>query len=231
VSFLYAGDPALPRVVFLHGTPGAADGWADYLLDPPVGFEAIAIDRPGFGETRPRRAVASLGEQAQAVEPFLLSRKGASALLVGHSLGAPIAARVAVDHPDRVSGLVLLAGSLDPDLEEVLWVQYLGRWFGLEWLIPRWARNANRELIALEKHLRALAERLPEVRCPVVIVHGTDDSLVPYANVAFMEKHFAANPRVEVMRLEGKNHFLPWNAEGAVRAAIARARVLREVAP
>ena len=209
-------------MVFLHGTPGAADGWADYLVVPPEGFEAVAVDRPGFGETRPRKAVPSLTSQAEALEPLWVERGGVGTFLVGHSLGAPIAAQAAVLFPERVAGLVILAGSLDPDLERVLWIQYVGRWFALEWLIPRWARHANRELIDLETHLRALQPRLGDVQCPIVIVHGTEDGLVPYANVAYMETHFAANPRVEVVRLEGQNHFLPWNSEAEVRRAIAR---------
>jgi hypothetical protein len=53
VSYLRAGDPAGRRIILVHGTPGAAEGWLDYLTNVPAGFEHIAVDRPGFGESGP----------------------------------------------------------------------------------------------------------------------------------------------------------------------------------
>lgn len=228
LSFLRGGDPSAERVIFIHGTPGDATGWADYVVDPPKRAEAIAVDRLGFGLSGPRVAVPALGDQARAIAPLLVERGGRLPILVGHSLGAAVAVKAALDMPGRVDALVLVAGSLDPDLEHVVWIQRVGRWRAVEWMLPRWARNANRELIALEAELRGMTPRIPEIRCPVVILHGSDDPLVPVANVAYLETHLADNPRVEVRRLEGRNHFLPWNAQGDLRRAITRARELAE---
>ena len=50
LSYLDAGEPNGRLVVFVHGTPGNARGWSDYLLHVPAGFHYIAVDRPGFGE-------------------------------------------------------------------------------------------------------------------------------------------------------------------------------------
>ncbi|MEM9379661.1 MAG: hypothetical protein AAGB93_06885 [Planctomycetota bacterium] len=38
-------------VVYVHGTPGDAASWADYLDDPVGGARAVAVDRPGFGKS------------------------------------------------------------------------------------------------------------------------------------------------------------------------------------
>src|SRR5262245_37890281 len=48
VSYLRAGDVGGPRVIMVHGTPGSATAWSDYLLSPPPGAEVVALDRPGF---------------------------------------------------------------------------------------------------------------------------------------------------------------------------------------
>jgi pimeloyl-ACP methyl ester carboxylesterase len=220
LSWLRAGDPAGRRIIFVHGTPGDAEAWADYLINPPAGFEVIAIDRPGFGQSGPDGPVVSLAGQATALKPLLVERAGRRPILVGHSLGGPIIAQAAADMPDHVGPLVIVAGSLDPGLEKIHWAQHVGAWRPVEALLPRALRNANAELMALEPQLAALAPRLAGITCPVAIVHGTKDGLVPYANVPFMQQRMTGAARMEVMTLADRNHFLPWNSMDDVRAAI-----------
>lgn len=221
VSYLRAGDPRGRRVVFVHGTPGAADGWADYLLDVPPGLEYVAVDRPGFGRTMPADAEPSLRRQALALAPLLESRRGMPAILVGHSLGGPIVARAAVDFPDRIGGLLILAGSLDPALERVHPMQPVGEWWGVRSALPSRLRNANRELLPLKRELDALAPRLDEIAAPVAIVHGTADTLVPVANVAFMRRRLTRVAALTVETLPGQGHFLPWEHRPVVERALA----------
>lgn len=222
VSYLAreGSDDSLPRIIYVHGTPGNATAFERYLVDPIDGFQSIAYDRPGFGLTRPKRAVPSLKEQAEVIEPFLEERNGRWPILVGHSLGAPIAAQAALDFPGRVDGLVLLAGSLDPDEEIVYWIQRLGNFAVFPYFIPAFLRNSNRELIPLRGELEALGPQLRELRLPISIVHSRDDMLVPYRNVEYMCSIFDSDAIHEVMTLEDKDHFIPWNAEEIVRAAI-----------
>src|SRR3546814_18455192 len=68
--------------------------------------------------------------------PLLLGN-GAPAIVVGHSLGGPIAAKLAMDYPDRVRGLLLLAPSVAPALEAPRWYQRLATWRVVQWLLPR----------------------------------------------------------------------------------------------
>jgi pimeloyl-ACP methyl ester carboxylesterase len=222
VSVLVAGDPAGTRVILVHGTPGSADSWADYLLAPPPGLELVALDRPGFGRSGPAGAVTSLAAQAAAVAA-LLPADGRRAVLVGHSLGGPIVARVAAAQPQRVAALVLIAASLDPALEKIHPLQPLGAWPPVRHLLPRAIRNANAELMALQPELVALAGVLGRIRAPVVILHGSADDLVPVANVPFIEAALTGARCIDTTLLPGRNHFLPWNAEHEVRAAIGRA--------
>jgi len=225
IHALRGGSPGDPRVIYIHGTPGNSTNFSRYVADPVEGLEAVAVDRPGFGRSRPRGSVERLSDQAAAIEPFLVEREGRWPILVGHSLGAPIAAWVAAEHPGRVGGLVLVAGSLDPELEEVLLIQHVGNFAFMPLLLPRWARNANRELICLEPELRALSDQLDRVRCPVVIVHGTADRLVPYENVAYARTRLG-DEVMEVVTLVGADHFLPWRFEDVIRRSVETLRDL-----
>ena len=222
LSYLRAGSTDGQRVIFVHGTPGSASNWLSYLENVPEGFEFIAIDRPGFGSTLPRKAMVELDDQAAALEPFLIERNGKFPILVGHSLGGPIIAAAAANYPDRIAGMVQLAGSLDPDLEELLFIQYVGELPPFVWMIPKDLRNTNREIFALEEELRILARKLDRITTPTIIVHGTLDELVPYANVPYMKDRFSNAARVEIVTLDGQNHFLPWNSATAVKMAIDR---------
>jgi pimeloyl-ACP methyl ester carboxylesterase len=225
ISYLAAGDTAAPRLILIHGTPGAAVGWADFLADPPTGFEVVAIDRPGFGDSGPDGAMSTLDRQADAVTALLPD--GRPSLLLGHSLGGPVAALAAARHPERVRALILLAASLDPALEVVHPLQRVGDWAPIRALLPRTIRNANAELLDLKPQLEALRAELPLISCPVLIVHGTRDDLVPFSNTAYAAANLTGACLVETIVLEGADHFLPWNNAAAVRGAIARAEGMR----
>lgn len=220
LSYLKAGNPTAPRLILVHGTPGSASGWSEYLVNPPPGAEVVALDRPGFGDSGPDGAMTSLEMQAAAVYA-LFPTDGRRVVLLGHSLGGPIVARVAAEHPDRVAGVVLLAASLDPALEKINPMQWVGTWTAVRWALPRAIRNANAELIALKPQLESLAYLLPKIAVPVLIVHGTKDDLVPVANVPFMQARLTGARCVKTVLLEGQNHFLPWNSIAVVRQAIA----------
>jgi pimeloyl-ACP methyl ester carboxylesterase len=82
----------------------------------------VLIDRPGLGwSTRPAREGSSPANQA-AVLRVLLDRLGiARAIVVGHSWGGALALTFALDHPDRVAGLVLLAPPTHPWQRRLTW--------------------------------------------------------------------------------------------------------------
>ncbi len=225
-SISYIRQPAAaadaPRLIYVHGTPGDANAFRSYVQSPIPGFESISIDRPGFGRTRPRRPALTLREQAECIEPFLVQRGGRWPVLIGHSLGGPIVAQVAADYPGRVGGLVILSGSLDPAEEKVAWYQCIANLPVIAYMIPRFLRNSNRELLPMKAELESLQPRLAGIACPVIILHAPDDILVPFSNVAFMERNFPTGQIVDTVVLEGKNHFIPWNAETDVRSAVER---------
>ncbi len=214
------GDPNGRQVILIHGTPGQADHFSHFMRDVADGVELIAYDRPGNGKSGPKHAIISLKEQGDALLPLLETRNGQKPIILGFSLGGPIAARVAIDHSDKIGGVIFLAAALDPAQEKPWWVQYVGQWWGIRDLLPRRLRVANDELMALKDELLALQPQLLQITHPIAIIHGTQDRLVPYENVPFMEAEMTSTRDMNMVILQDGNHFLPWNEAAKIRQAI-----------
>lgn len=223
LSYLRAGDPARPRIIYIHGTPGNAYAWADFLVEPVADaagpFESIAIDRPGFGHSG-RKAVVSFKDQADAIVPLLVEREGQWPILVGHSLGGPIIARLAAEHPDKVRALIIVGGSLDPALENASLLQRTAQTSLVRFFMPLALDNSLQELKAARIQTEELAPTLAAIRCPVIIIHGTKDKLVPYANVAYMQRTLTNAASIHIISLDKKGHFSPWEDQDVIRHAI-----------
>jgi pimeloyl-ACP methyl ester carboxylesterase len=98
-------------IVFVHGLGAQFHQFRHSLFARLQGdFHLIALDRPGSGySVRALGAGAGLSEQARIVVG-LIERLGLERpLLVGHSLGGMVALAVAIEHPQAISGLALLA--------------------------------------------------------------------------------------------------------------------------
>lgn len=100
-----------PFVMMLHGASANAREFTETLAPHLAGDHRVCLlDRPGHGYSdRPARA-ERLGVQArQASDVLQALAAGEPAILVGHSFGGAVALRTALDYPDQVAGLVLLA--------------------------------------------------------------------------------------------------------------------------
>ena len=219
VSYVKSKKPEALTVIWVHGTPGSAEGWSDYVQEPLESTVSIALDRPGFGQSTPEAAVVSLEEQAAAVAA-MFPPAPQQVILVGHSLGGAVVAYAAARYPERVRAVVFLASSLDPAQEVIHPMQYVGRAWPISPMLPRALRNANEELMAFKQQLLLLQPMLPTITAPAIIVHGTKDDLVPFANVAYLQSHLTGAACVKTVVLEGQNHFLPWNSEATVRESV-----------
>jgi pimeloyl-ACP methyl ester carboxylesterase len=100
-----------PPIVFLHGLGAQLHHFTHPLFKVfGPGYRLIALDRPGSGySTRARGSTGRLPEQADIVCAFMERLGLEKPVIVGHSLGGSVALAIAVEHPEAISGLVLLA--------------------------------------------------------------------------------------------------------------------------
>jgi pimeloyl-ACP methyl ester carboxylesterase len=114
----------------------------------------------------------------------------------------------------------LVASAADPALERPLALQHIAALPGLRHVLPAALRTANAELLALPGELMALQGVLGSLKCPIHIVHGTNDPLTPVGNVAFLQKNLSHNKELTIDIIKNANHFLPWNQAQHLRATL-----------
>jgi len=98
-------------ILLIHGLGGTLHHMRRPLMEEfGDGYRLIALDRPGSGySTRPGRFDGRLTEQARLLAGFIDALGLERPLLVGHSLGGAVALATALDYPDKVAGLALIA--------------------------------------------------------------------------------------------------------------------------
>jgi pimeloyl-ACP methyl ester carboxylesterase len=98
-----------PAILMLHGLAGQMGhytyGVAGQLAEQ---FRVVVVDRPGSGYSI-RKAAADLSTQATAIAALIDKMQLGRPLVVGHSLGGALALTLALEHPERVAALALVA--------------------------------------------------------------------------------------------------------------------------
>lgn len=109
LRYAYQGDPNGEPVILLHGY---TDSWFSYsqilpLLDQK--YRVYSLDQRGHGESDRPVGGYAMEQFAADVIAFMDAMKIQQATIVGHSMGSFVAQHVAVDAPERVKRLVLVA--------------------------------------------------------------------------------------------------------------------------
>jgi pimeloyl-ACP methyl ester carboxylesterase len=100
-----------PALLLVHGLGGhMAHFTYEVARQLAHHHRVVTVDRPGSGySTRRPGTSAGLREQAAALAGLIDRLELEQPLVVGHSLGGAVALALALDYPDRVAGLSLLA--------------------------------------------------------------------------------------------------------------------------
>ena len=204
------GNEQGPLVILIHGSPGSWSGYAHLYKDPQLleQFQLVTFDRYGYGLNRPGEPVLELDKQAAIGDALIkkYNQNGREIIVIGHSYGGPVAGKLTAMHRDKITKLILVASSMDPNLEEELWYQTIGKQRLIRWMIPDFIDVCNREIIGLKDELKQLEKNYP-ISVPTTIIHGKKDKLVPFDNVAYIQNHFS-NTKLVVR--DNMGHFVPW---------------------
>jgi pimeloyl-ACP methyl ester carboxylesterase len=110
--FRFAGGSQAPTVLAIHGITSSSHTWITVARALAGRATLAAVDLRGRGRSNqlpePFGIAAHVADMLDVLDVLRLER----ALIVGHSLGAYIAAALAAEHPERVAGLILVDGAL-----------------------------------------------------------------------------------------------------------------------
>lgn len=223
IHVLRAGPRGGAPLVLIHGASGNLRDWTLSIFDRLAAeTDVIAIDRPGFGYSS---ALPDYGwmlkDQIRRMRKTLHAMGVTRIRLAGHSYGGSLAMRWALDHPDEVSGLALIAAPvmdwggggiglhyqlggrpivgdflariaplvatpayLAKSIESVFAPQdvtpgYLDDGGVALAVRPRTYRVNATMMLCLYPQMRQQALRNGQLACPVEIIHGTADTIVP----------------------------------------------------
>ena len=242
-SFTAGADKGVP-IVLLHGFGGSHSVWESVVAAVSKRRKIIAFDLPGHGGSRPWPQPATPVVAAKAVDAELSAQKLRRVHLVGHSMGGAVAALIAMRLPDVIASLTLLSpGGFGTEINGRLLRRYavardeatlrplLEQFFGWRNPLPdRFVAElvAEREDPALMESLKAIAdeifkndrqgvlpkEKLADLPCPVKVVWGTQDRVLPTRQAHHLPGLIASHVFEEV------GHMLPVEIPGEVARLI-----------
>ncbi len=220
LHYAYSGNEKGIGIIFIHGTPGGWTAFRDYLADPSLknDYFVVSIDRPGWGDStiRNKKVETAFANQVKAINALLSDYSSKKWIVVGHSLGASIAPKVALNNDKSIIGIVLLAGSVDPKLGQPRWYNRLANNILVRWLLPKSLEKSNKEIMALRDELFQLNAQIKkrQLDTKLVSIQGSKDPLVSPKNVDYIESewlnHFSD---VKIITLKNEGHFLPWKQQ------------------
>ncbi len=211
-------------VVFLHGSGPGASGHSNFKGNYPAlvaaGYRCIVPDHVGYGfSDKPDDVDHPLSFFVECIKQTLDCAGVERCTLVGNSLGGAIAFGLALDYPNLVEKLILMApGGLSElaEYQKMPGMQKVFQVFGSgEPVTPQVMKDlfatglmfnpehATEELVAermqimqiMNGHVMAtmqvpvLVDRLPEIQCPTLGFWGMDEKMMPEEGIMAMVKN------------------------------------------
>ena len=243
VSLAYTVAGTGPPVVLLHGWCCNRRFWRAQIPALARACRVLALDFRGHGESDAPGHGYTLERLAEDIYAAMAGVGVLPATLVGHSMGGMVAQRLALNHPDSVSTLVLVATTAaDPDdtllskriLEDTpalayaeSFARHVPGWFSADgnpelsrWVKTQMVRVPERVALALVRDYKNLDYRreLPSVRVPTLVIGATSDVSTPAVRSGELA---ALIPKSELLIIEGAGHFVQLERPQEVNAALS----------
>lgn len=201
----------MSSIVFLPGAAGRSTFWAPVAGRLADLGPARSFDWPGFGGAPPDPGIGSL----DALFDWMLPRlPPGPSHVIAQSMGGVLAARLAIEHPERVDRLVLAATSGGVDLRRAGAADWRPEYRASLPDVPAWFVEDRTDLTA----------RLGEIRAPTLLLWSDADPVSPLSVARLLEQRIRG-ARVEI--LPGGSHAFaaerPDEVAALIRAHLAGA--------
>src|SRR5262249_44325177 len=106
------------------------DSWRDNVPEFARLYRVVAIDLPGHGQSEKPQTTYSMDYFARAVDAVMRDAKVKRAVLVGHSMGTPVARQFYRKYPEKTLAIVIVDGSLRPFFNKAMMDQMISNFRG-----------------------------------------------------------------------------------------------------
>ena len=212
IRFLSIGDSNKQPVLFIHGSPGSAENWLAFLNNTELQkkFHLIAIDRPGYGGSGYGKSEQSLQQQAlELISVLKYNHSQKSAIIIGHSFGGPVAARMAMDFPEKISGAIFISSLADPELITQKWYRHVAYAVTKNFKRMTPLKVFFEEIDQLKDQLQQLSLGWRNLKTKIILIHGGKDQAVSVLNTNYMTDHLSKNVLVDKIILSERKHAIP----------------------
>lgn len=131
VFYREAGDPAAPAIVLLHGFPTSSITFRGLIEELADEFHVIAPDYPGYGHSSAPDVAEwdyTFDHLADVVDELLDSLGLTKYAIYVHDYGAPVGFRLALRHPERITGIVTQNGNAYEEGLTPFWAPFRAYW-------------------------------------------------------------------------------------------------------
>jgi len=212
MRYMSVGSDSLPTVLLIHGSPSSMSVFNQLILEGDLLDRAkvYAVDRPGYGYSEFGKTVTSIKRQAAMIAPILdsINKSSGPVVVLGVSYGGPVAARLAMDYPDLVDGLVLGAPAIAPGEEKTYTISHLMVARFTKHLFPTILRVASEEKFSHEDELIKMLPYWEQLDKPIIYVQGEADDLIYTSNADFIQERAKKSPFLKVIMIPNQPHFL-----------------------
>lgn len=224
IRYIELGKDSLPVTILVHGAPSSLSFFKMLYADSTLlnHTRLVGVDRPGYGYSDFGKSVTSINDQARFLQPLLdhYTKNGQKVFLAASSYGGSVVAKLAMDNPEKIAGILFVSSSLAPGEEHIYPISYFidSRWFG--WLFPTLLRVANDEKLNHEKALTEIQDGWSRIKSPTILLHGKADGLIYFSNALYAKKKLVSAKSVKIIPLEGIGHSIFWDRPEIVKNSI-----------
>ncbi|WP_155212492.1 alpha/beta fold hydrolase [Fulvivirga aurantia] len=187
INALYFEGDKSETILYFHGNAGSLKDWQYISQDfTSLGYNFLIIDYRGYGKSTGSISEKGLYEDAEATLKFLQDNKSINkeqVIIYGRSIGSGVATELASKH--KTKGLIL------------------------ESPFSSLKKLANQKMpiflpsLILKYHFDNLS-KINKVSGPILIVHGSKDSLIPVSHAQTLHKHYTGKQKLLI--IPGADH-------------------------
>ncbi len=251
-------NPQLPTLLYIHGAGMERITFGEHLMTPP-NYNAIRVDLPNHGDSEfvGLDRYHSLHTYCDDLLALMNVLQIDRAVICGHSMGGGVALLMALHHPNRIPGAIVINGSARMRLHPRMLAALPGEVYrsaenmllaafpalDRSNLVPLSAADADNEDGYLQFlrinprvllrdywlcHTFDLNAQLTDITAPVLVVSGGQDKIFPPRQIALMED---ALPAATYTEFPDCGHFTPAEIPDKLTATIAQWLTTHRLAP